>query len=193
LSGDFIHSINCLSSLKKPTIPEEIAMSIIFVDHQTLTKLASYPSNYLWQNEKSKNDTDYLAFLDSVRQAVNTLDDKRRRVIEMYFFENLNLCQIEQETGQSCHQVQKLLREAMLMLKHSLTDIVCNRWPDRFKEANRCPICKHPQRKTIEKIVKCKKQSESWGIINKRLKKKVGQTFNPPSIMINHIKYHRKG
>lgn len=168
-------------------------MSIIFVDHQTLTKLAGYPSDSLWQNEKSKNNADYLAFLDLVRQAVNTLDDKLRRVIEMYFFENLNISQIEQETGQSCHQVQKLLREAMLILKYSLTDIVRSRWPDRFKEVNRCPICRHPQRKTIEKIIKCKKEAESWGMINKRLKKKVGETFNPPSIMINHIKYHRKG
>ncbi|OQX92298.1 MAG: hypothetical protein B6D58_03655 [candidate division Zixibacteria bacterium 4484_95] len=168
-------------------------MSIIFVDHQTLAKLAGYPSDSIWQNEKSKNDTDYLAFLDTVRQAVNSLDDKHRRVIEMYFFENLSLHQIEQEMEQNCHQVQKLLREAMLMLKYSLTDVVRNRWPERFKEVNRCPICKHPQRKTIEKIIKSKKEAESWGTISKRLKKKVGETFNPPSTMINHIKYHKKG
>lgn len=174
-------------------------MSLIFVDHQMLAKLAgnrppgSFGSDELWQLEKSENDTNHQAFLDSVRQAVNALGQKHRQVIEMYFFENLNLSQIEQETGQSQHQVQKLLREAILMLKSTLAEIVCNRWPDRFQKINRCPICLHPERKMIERVISGKKEAESWGIINKRLKKRVGETFNPPSIMINHIKYHRKG
>lgn len=166
-------------------------MRLIFVDHQTLAKIAGGQPDIF--NEIPEKGADLRAFRDSIRQAVEALNEKHRQVIEMYFFENLNIGQIAQETAIKPSLVLKLLREATLTLKHSLADIVRNRWPDRFGGLGRCQVCEHPKRKIIEIIANSKKRGESWGSLNKRLAKIAGTTFNPPSILINHMKYHTRG
>jgi len=158
----------------------------IFVDHQVLINIASYlPS------EISESD-DNSGFLDLIRQKVYDLENDHRRVIIMYYFENLGVEQIAVELGLDQRAVYRLLRESLIMLKSSLTEVVKARWPRRFSDLKLCPICDHPERQTIETIIRGKKSGDSWGAINKKLKQRIGRIFNPPTVMINHIKYHDK-
>jgi len=159
---------------------------MLFVDHQTLEKIIDNGKEY-------PDDKEFEAFREKIREKVYDLDEIHRRVIIMYFFENLNLDEIADEIDLHVFQVHKLLSEALLILKHSLAETVQERWPDRFKNLNTCPVCNHPKRHLIEKIIRKKKKNESWRLVNNRLKQKTGQAFNPPSILINHLKYHTKG
>ncbi len=162
-------------------------MSQVFVDHQTLAKIAGSI------DDSDRNDADYEAFLESVRQEVYALDSPYRQVIIMYYFENLGLDQITKEVNLDTPHLDRILREGTLLLRYSLAEMVQKRWPGRFKNIRLCPVCSHPRRVAIERILAEKKAGESWGTLNKRLRKSVGKTFNPPSILINHLKYHMKG
>ena len=162
-------------------------MTLIYVDHNMLAKIASdKPSAF-------EDSEDYLKFLEQVRRQVYQLDKNHSRVIIMYYFENRDIDQIAAETGLGQQDIRKLLRESLLILKYALAGIVEKRWPDRFKNINTCPICSHPQRVDIEKIISAHKSGESWGKVNKRLRQKIGRTFNPPMVLINHLKYHKLG
>ena len=162
-------------------------MTITFIDHNTLAKIVSDKSSAFEDSE------DYLAFLDQVRQRVHQLDCIHSRVIIMYYFENRDIDQIAAETGLDQQDIRKALREGLLTLKYALAEAVEKRWPDRFKNINTCPICSHPQRVDIEKIISAHKSGESWGKVNKRLRQKIGRTFNPPMVLINHLKFHNLG
>ncbi len=161
-------------------------MSLLFVDHQMLSKLVSSKKEFFGDDKAE-------AFHDLIREKVYNLEDQHKQAIVMHYFENLNLTDIAGEMGLEENQVHKLLGEALSILKYVLADIVENRWPDRFKNLHLCPVCNHPEKKKIEKIISGKRNKDSWGKINSQLNKHVGETFHPPSILINHLKYHMKG
>jgi len=159
---------------------------MLFVDHQTLEKIIDSGNEY-------PNNQEFEAFREKIKEKVHELDEIHRQVIIMYFFENLSPDEIAGELDLNDFQVHKIFNEAMLILKHSLAETVQKRWPDRFKDLNTCPVCSHPKKHLIEKIIKNKKKNESWRSLNNRLKKKTGRSFNPPLILINHLNYHTKG
>lgn len=159
-------------------------MTQIFVDHQLLTKLAGA------MPQKPVDSEDYLAFLQKVREAVLQLPPNHSKVIAAYYFECRVIKEIAVELGLSEADIKCILREGLLKLKHTLIPEVKTRWPNRFGHLRDCPICSHPDRDNIEAIIKAKKHSESWGAINKKLKFKFGVSFNPPSVIISHMKYH---
>jgi hypothetical protein len=163
-----------------------VYMTQIFVDHNTLINIAADIAPDLNESE------DYQEFLDQVRQQVYSLNSNHRTVAVKYYFENLEIEQIAAETGLNEQDIRKLLRESLLILKSALTEIVRRRWPDRFLQLKTCPICDHPAKIEIERIISMKKPEESWGTINQRMKRMIGCSFNPPILMINHLKYHNK-
>jgi hypothetical protein len=161
-------------------------MTQIFVDHQVLANIAANPPSECYESDE------YKSFLDLVRQKVYDLDSDHRQVTVMYYFENLEANHIAAELDLDQRTVYRLLRESLRILKASLAEAVKSRWPGRFDDLKSCPICNHPERTAIEKIIRGKKAGDSWSTINKKLKKRIGRIFNPPNVMINHIKYHDK-
>ncbi|MCD6162091.1 MAG: sigma-70 family RNA polymerase sigma factor [candidate division Zixibacteria bacterium] len=156
-----------------------------YVNHQKLNAIISNES-------KTSIDHSLEALRLAVREKVHALDEPYRQIIVMYYFENQKLDSIAKETGLCVPQINKHLGEALLILKYSLAEIVKKRWPNRFANDCLCPVCSHPQKHKIEMILLSKKNNESWGIINKRLKKAVKTAFNPPIILLNHLRYHMK-
>ncbi len=162
-------------------------MTQIFVDHNTLINLTADITS------KFEESDDYQNFLDLVRRQVYGLDSDHRLAVVMYYFENREIGQIAAETGLNYRDICKLLRESLLILKYSLAEAVEKRWPGKFNNLNPCPICSHSARIEIEDIISSRKSGVSWGTVNKKIKRKFGCAFNPPIIMINHQKYHKKG
>jgi hypothetical protein len=168
------------------TQPDEVTMRQIYVDHQTLTRLAgAVPAG-------SNPDDDTREFLDRVRKEVESLMPDHRRVITMYYFECLEIGQIADEISLPPDNIRRLIHEGLMILKNRLADIVYQRWPRRLKKISKCKICSHPDRALIEKIVKARKPSDSWGKTNRQIKQKLGCSFNPPAVIISHMKYHIK-
>ncbi len=161
-------------------------MTQIYIDHQLLAKIAGSSP------EKAADSEDYLAFLGRIRRAVEALPENHSKVITAYYFETRVIDDIAEEIGLPEEDTRRILREGLLKLKHALADEVKTRWPDRFGDIRICPICNHPERVAIETLIKSKKRNESWGVVNRRLKSKFGVSFNPPSVIISHMKYHTK-
>lgn len=161
-------------------------MTQIYVDHHLLAKLAGISP------AESSDSEEYLEFLDKVRKEVLALSANHRQVIIMYYFECREIEDIAAEMKLHQDDIRRLLRVGLLQLKHSLTDLVAKRWPNRFKAVKKCRICSHPRRRQIELILNARKPTESWGKINTKMKKQIGCSFNPPSVMISHLKYHMK-
>jgi hypothetical protein len=162
-------------------------MGQIFVDHQLLAKIAGAAP------DDSPCSPDLAEFLDDIRAVVGSLDELASKIIIMYHFESLEFDQIAAELGLKVSQIKKIHSEAFVNLKYRLAEMVNRRWPGKFPAAKHCPICDHPKRQLIDRIIASKHQRESWGTINKRLKAEIGRSFHPPSLLINHQKYHQKG
>ena len=159
-------------------------MTMIFVDHQTLSQIAGFTPG---DNENAE----YQDFLESIRREVLELPADQRQVITLYYFETREIVNIATELGLPESDIRKLLRDGLNMLRHRLADLVRKRWPTKFAEARRCPICAHPRRREIEAIVKARKPADSWGKVNRELRKRFGCSFNPPSVLISHLKFHQ--
>jgi hypothetical protein len=129
-------------------------------------------------------------FIERIRQAVMSLPDLPKQVAIMSFFEERETSDIALELRVSENEVKRLLNTARLSLKNALAGLVKERWPKKFGHLKACPICGHPQREAIEKIIAGKSQRQSWSSINKLLRQAIGKTFHPPSLMIYHLKYH---
>jgi len=156
----------------------------IFVDHQTLAEVApQLPS-------KIQYSDDYLDFLAGVRREVLNLDSDHQQATIMYYFEERTLDEIAAEMGITTRKAAELIRESRDRLKHVLASRMHERWPNRFRKPRVCPICSHPKRDLIEKIIAAKKPKESWAFINTKIKKRCGKSINPPSVLIGHLKNH---
>jgi len=143
--------------------------------------------------DESPGSPNLSDFLNEVRRAVSSLETIQGTVITMYHFENLDFDQIAAALDLPIPQVKKLHGEALVILKYGLAEAVNRRWPGRFDKMLSCPICSHPKRELIERIITGKKEHESWGTINRRLKSQIGRIIHPPALLINHQKYHKKG
>ena len=160
-------------------------MAIIYVDHQTLVKLAGTATS-----RGSDETADQLR--DIVRQAVDELDASSRQIISMFYFESRKINEIAKQTGLEIPRIREIIREGLNRLKHLLADEASRRWTGRVKVSH-CPVCLHPRRLAIEAIIQQKKTCQSWARINRRLLARIGRRFNPPSLLVNHLKYHMKG
>ena len=161
-------------------------MTQIYVDSQTLARIAGVSP------EPDFDSEDYLEFLEAVRKEVIALPESDSRVIIMYYFECRSIEEIAGEIGIGDTDIKMILRRSLLTLKSRLDKMVRARWPRRFADNPKCRICRHPQKDEIERILREKAPSESWGSVNSRLKSKLGLSFNPPSILISHMRYHMK-
>ena len=123
-----------------------------------------------------------------IRREVMALPDPHRQVIIMYHFENAEIDQIAREMNVSESDICRFLDEGLRLLQRRLIESVHKRWPKRFRQ--KCPICNHPRRKEIDQLLTSRKPTNSWGKTNRAIKRRFGCTFNPPFVMINHLKYH---
>ena len=162
-------------------------MTQIFVDHQILAEVAGSTDDI-----HSESD-DYRKFLDDVRKEVESLETPHQETIKQYYFESRSIEEIAADLSLSEDDTRHLLHEALTILKSRLAGLMKARYPSKFINSQDCPICSHPRRQQIEKIIAGKKPGQSWGVINEKLKRKIGRAFNPPRYMIVHHKYHMEG
>ncbi len=160
-------------------------MKIIYLDPLMLAEMAGAKS-------EPENDPKLEELRDSVRNAVLALENPAREIMIRLHFERMDVSAVADELGLTPEAVVRIGREALLILKCRLREAVGQRWPKSSESAGTCPICTHPKRTEIERIASAKSDDESWGSVNRKLKKKIGLIFRPPMILINHLKYHRE-
>ncbi len=159
-------------------------VKIIYLDPLMLAEIAGAEPEPEFEPELER-------LRDIIRKEVLALEYPAGEILIRLYFEGMDAEAAAAEIGLSPESVIKISREALHVLKNRLRQVVHKRWPKFFPSAETCPICAHPERAEIERIITAKIDSESWGSVNRKLKKSVGRIFNPPMIIINHLKYHR--
>jgi len=160
-------------------------VKIIYLDPLMLAEIAG-------AKPEPEDDPELEELRDIIRNEVLALENPGREIIIRLHFERMNAADVAAEIGLSPETVVRIGREALLILKSRLQQTVGKRWPKISESAGICPICTHPRRTEIERIASAKTDGESWGSINRKIKKNVGLVFRPPMILINHLKYHRR-
>jgi hypothetical protein len=159
-------------------------MRLNFIDPQTLARLIASPEPADILDPKRE------IFLDNVRQTILALPDLPGRVVVMTYFEQKDIDEIACELNLPASEIKRLLKDAKLNLKNALTGLVKDYWPKKFGHLKTCPICNHPKREIIEGILTERNSSLNWAAVNKQLKLAINESFNPPSILIYHLKFH---
>jgi hypothetical protein len=162
-------------------------MQVVFVDHQTLAKLAD--RNLL----TLADDSDLDEIKQKVRQAISRLSPNQQTIIIMYYFEDASIEQIAARMDLTPKQIHKSLSAARTTIKHALQRTVESRWPSIGQTQPACQICLHPRRAEIEKMISEKPDSHSWRLFNEKLSNEFGLKINPPIKIKHHVKYHPKG
>ena len=158
-------------------------MRLLFVDHQTLARLAE-------SNPPKEGLSESDPIIEETRRALETLSEPYAQIVIMRCLETKTFDQIEIELGIDQERLRGMLNAAFLALRQRLLPAVRNRWPKGFAHLKGCPICAHGQRELIEQLILGKTKTQSWKSLNRRIKEEVGVIFNPPIIMKHHVKYH---
>ena len=158
-------------------------MRLLFVDHQTLARLAE-------SNPPKEGLSESDPIIEETRRALETLSEPYARMVILRYLESKTFEEIETELGIEQERLSGMLNTAVLALRQRLLPAVKNRWPKGFAHLKGCPICAHEQRGLIEQLILGKTKTQSWKSLNRRIKEEVGVIFNPPIIMKHHVKYH---
>jgi hypothetical protein len=123
----------------------------------------------------------------AVNSAMQKLPIRLRYIVIDKFYRGMTISQIAQCHGINRRRAEADIYEAKRLLRYHLADFVRDRWD--IKVSGICKLCTYPKSGTIERMLKGKKDSESWGSFGKRLSKVIGERINPPRVLIAHLKH----
>lgn len=99
--------------------------------------------------------------------------------------------QIAERNDISEKEVVKRIYEAKRQLKMMLAEFVRKRWGLQIKGV--CRICTHPQKETIDTILRNIDDGESWRKICREVENAIGDRIYPPQILKAHMKHMNGG
>ncbi len=125
--------------------------------------------------------------IETVNKGLERLEPDLRQIVHERYFEGLTVPQIAERNDISEKEVVKRIYEAKRQLKMMLAEFVRKRWGLQIKGV--CKICMHPQKETIDTILRNIDDGESWRRICKKIEKAVGDKIYPPQILKAHMKH----
>lgn len=107
--------------------------------------------------------------VSAVRRSVRKLSSIERDVVERFHFYGQSCDEIGAALRISPARTYSVLKQARRKLKSLLSPFVRERYGTPGP-SGRCPVCRSPDRKAIEKLLKTKTREETWKRILSRLK-----------------------
>lgn len=126
----------------------------------------------------------------AVTRALETLSEEEAAMIRRFHFQGLSYQEISRITGREIYRLDALHRRAMRKLTVGLRPLVeesCRR--DHFPKTG-CPLCSHPAREEIDRLIHSKRREETWKRMIRILRKKYALPIRSPQLLIGHLKYH---
>jgi len=140
------------------------------------------------QNDSRQSDRNSLRQI--VADSLNCLDSGQKQIIHLRYWEMLTQKEIARYLGITPIEVRAIIKLAHAKLRPYLANYVRERW--HFSPRGVCPICTHPRRAIIERLLDEKTRSESWGEFGQKLSKTIGEKINPPRLLIVHLNHIQK-
>jgi hypothetical protein len=141
-----------------------------------------------WSQEKPNSRREIIR--KEVRRAVAKLDCHQREFVECFYFMGETYEQIQKRLGKERYKLERIHQQALERLRFLLADFVEAHFGFKVERANRCPICSHPKKEKIERILERKRPEESWRPIMKILRKEFGLESTAVQTVIAHLRKH---
>lgn len=143
-----------------------------------------------WQEaaevEPSYNRDDVRA----VTEALEALAPEEADFIRRFYFQGLAYEDISRETGRDIGRLILLHRRAVKSLVARLRPWSGGRKADDDPVRLACPLCRHPDREEIERLLHTKRSEETWKRILTILRRSFGMPHLTPRQIVGHLKYH---
>lgn len=129
-----------------------------------------------------------------VREAVASLPELERELIERVHFLGESISDLAERSGRKLHR----LEAALLRAKRKLA-ILLSQYEPKVNDAvnspelrtiSSCPVCQSPNRLAIELLIRAKPVDATWKLIMRKLRDQFGLNLKVPQRLISHEKYH---
>jgi len=144
-----------------------------------------------WQEAASSGGSYDTAIITAVGKALSSLSEEEAAFIRLFYFQGLGYREISEKTNREIYRLEALHESAVRKLKTRLRRFLENRFdissPVKYPD---CPLCNHPEREEIDRLIRTKTAAETWKRIIKTLRDKYGLSIVMPQRLIGHKKYH---
>lgn len=125
-----------------------------------------------------------------VREAVEKLSPLERRLIELFHFECRSYQEISRVLNKKNHKLEKIHLRALSKLKLLLSDYVKTRFKINLPEETECIICKSPFRQELDRLIRAKKEKETYKSLMRVFRERYGIKIKTPQVIIGHKRGH---
>lgn len=127
---------------------------------------------------------------NKVREAVERLTPSERQFIEYFYFQDKTYREISHLLNKKTHKLEKIHHRALNKLKIRLSEYVKTRFGLDVQKETNCMICQSPFRRELDKLIKAKKEEETYKPLMRILNEKYGLEIKSPQVIIGHKKKH---
>jgi len=125
-----------------------------------------------------------------VRKAVNRLSPEEKRFVELFYFEFKSYPEIARIMKKKTHKLERIHQRAQDKLRMLLADFVKSRFKLDIDRKSDCIICKSPFRRKLDKLIRDKKEEETYARLIRIFKQKYGVEIKTPQVIIGHRRKH---
>ena len=125
-----------------------------------------------------------------VRSAVGRLSPAERLFIELFYFEFRSYQEIAGIMNKKTHKLERLHQRALGKLQILLADFVKAQFKLELPQRKYCAICNSSFRKELEKLIRGKKEEETYSRLLRVFRQEYGVNLKTPQAIIGHKKKH---
>jgi hypothetical protein len=125
-----------------------------------------------------------------VHRALARLPQDEEEFIRLFYFQGFETTVIAAYLNRTLSRVETLRRKAMRRLRLYLCDELRGKFGTSPPVDEDCPICVHPRRRQIEKLLARKKPDETWRKTIGLLRDNFNLTGISPRRLAGHMSYH---
>jgi hypothetical protein len=122
---------------------------------------------------------------DEVQRCLEKLPFLEKEFIRYFYFEGLPYKQISLLLKTNQRKLERMHKNILKQLKILLKDFVEKRFKLKIADEKLCPICLHPKREELEKILDSKRKEESFKRILRIFKEKFQLEISTPVVNYN--------
>lgn len=125
-----------------------------------------------------------------VRSAVGKLSPAERQFIELFYFHFKSYREIAGIMMKKNHKLQRLHQRALSRLRILLADFVQEQFKLTVSKETNCVICRSPFRKELERLIRGKKEEETYSRLMRVFREEYGVDVRTPQTIIGHRRKH---
>ncbi len=125
-----------------------------------------------------------------VKEAVERLSPLERQFIKYFYYECRSYQDISEILNKETHKLERIHHRALGKLKILLSDYVKTRFRLSLPEETDCMICNSPFRQELNRLIKAKKEEETYRSLIRIFRGKYGLNIKSPQVIIGHKRKH---